>query len=67
MKCNQCQCEMVKDCNVTVEGVLYGLKIKKKKKKGLFSKVSAKPKAAVCPNCGYVAFYIENYKGFKGD
>jgi hypothetical protein len=57
---------MVKDCKVTVEeGVLYGLK--RKKKKGLFSKVSAKPKAAICPICGYVALYIENYKGFKGE
>jgi hypothetical protein len=57
---------MVKDCKVTVEeGVLYGLKIKKKK--GLFSKVSAKPKAAICPICVYVALYIENYKGFKGE
>lgn len=64
MKCNQCQYEMVRDCNVNVEGGMYGIKINKKKK-GLFNKVSAKPKAAVCSNCGYVAFYIDEYKEFS--
>jgi hypothetical protein len=63
MKCNQCQTEMVGDCQVSVEGGLYGIKISKKGK-GLFKKVSAKPKAAVCPNCGYVAFYVNEYKQF---
>lgn len=55
---------MVTDCGVNVEGVMYGIKIFKKSK-GLFNKVSEKPKASVCPNCGYVAFYIDNYKKFK--
>jgi len=55
---------MVTDCGVNVEGVMYGIKIFKKSK-GLFNKVSEKPKACVCPNCGYVAFYIDNYKKFK--
>lgn len=64
MKCNQCQSEMVKDCGVQVEGGMYGVKIVKKGK-GLFNKVSEKTKAAVCPNCGYVALYIDNYKDFK--
>lgn len=64
MKCNQCQIEMIKDCGVNVEGVMYGIKIFKKNK-GLFSKVSEKIKASVCPTCGYVALYIDNYKKFK--
>lgn len=55
---------MMKDCGVNVEGGMYGIKIFKKSK-GLFNKVSDKTKAAVCPNCGYVALYIENYKQFK--
>jgi hypothetical protein len=55
---------MIKDCKVTVEGGMYGMKISKKGK-GLFNNVSAKPKAAVCPSCGYVAFYIEQYKDFS--
>jgi hypothetical protein len=63
MKCNHCQTEMVSDCQVSVEGDFYGIKISKKGK-GLFKKVSAKPKAAVCPNCGYVAFYVNEYKQF---
>ncbi|WP_246943530.1 nucleic acid-binding protein [Bacillus pinisoli] len=64
MKCHQCQTEMVRDCNVTVEGGMYGIKISKKRK-GLFNKVSAKTKAAVCSSCGYVALYIDEYNDFR--
>ena len=64
LKCNQCQSEMITDCGVSVEADTYGLRIFKKSK-GLFNKVSGKPKASVCPNCGYLAFYIENFKEFK--
>ncbi|MCM3387858.1 nucleic acid-binding protein [Ureibacillus chungkukjangi] len=63
MNCNHCQSELIKNCEVNVEGGLYGVKIIKKKK-GLFNNVSEKTKAAVCPSCGYVAFYIDNYKEF---
>ncbi|THE11628.1 nucleic acid-binding protein [Bacillus timonensis] len=63
MKCYQCDIKMILDCNVKVEGVMYGIKISKKGK-GLFNNISAKPKAAVCPNCGYVSFYIDDYKKF---
>ena len=62
--CNQCQTEMIDDCKVTVEGDISGIKITQKGK-GLFNKVSAKPKASVCPNCGFVALYIDNFKEFK--
>jgi predicted nucleic-acid-binding Zn-ribbon protein len=54
---------MVKDCKVNVEYDTSGIRISKKGK-GLFKKVSAKSKAAVCSNCGYVAFYIDEYKEF---
>lgn len=63
MKCSQCQTEMVGDCKVNVEGELNGIKISKKGT-GFFNKVSAKTKAAVCPNCGYIAFYVDEYKEF---
>jgi hypothetical protein len=62
--CNQCQTEMIDDCKVTVEGDLSGIKISQKRK-GLFNNVSAKPKASVCPNCGYVALYIDEFNKFK--
>ena len=55
---------MVKDCGVFVDGGIDGIYIFKKRK-GLFNKVYEKTKASVCPNCGYVAFYIDNYKEFK--
>jgi uncharacterized protein (DUF2225 family) len=61
MKCNQCQTDMIKDCDVDTG---YGIKIKKKKK-GFLNIASAVPNAAVCPNCGYVAFYIDEYREFS--
>ncbi|MBS4537099.1 nucleic acid-binding protein [Clostridium sp. D2Q-11] len=61
--CIHCQTEMIEDCSVNVEGGMYGIKIKKKSK-GFLNSISAKPKAAVCPNCGYVALYIDEYKEF---
>ena len=59
--CNQCQTEMIDDCKVNVQGGMYGIKVSQKK--GLFSS-SANPKASVCPNCGYVAFYIDEFREF---
>lgn len=62
--CNQCQTQMVEDCQVSVEGGMYGIKISLKGK-GVFNNISAKPKASVCPNCGYVAFYIDGFRKFN--
>ncbi|REB05588.1 nucleic acid-binding protein [Sporosarcina sp. BI001-red] len=62
--CNQCQTEMIENCRVSVEGGMYGIKVIQKGK-GVFNNVSAKPKAAVCPNCGYVAFYINEFRKFN--
>lgn len=63
--CSHCQSEMIIDCKVNVEGGMYGIKISKKRS-GLFNKTSAKPKAAVCPKCGYVALYIDEFESFRG-
>ncbi|WP_374723397.1 hypothetical protein [Calidifontibacillus erzurumensis] len=62
--CNQCQTEMINDCRVTVEADISGIKITQKGK-GLFNNVSAKLKASVCPNCGYVALYVDDFNKFK--
>ena len=62
--CHQCQTEMIEDCKVTVEGAMYGIKISQKRK-GIFKRTSAIPRAAVCPSCGYVALYIDEYREFK--
>ncbi len=51
------------NCSIKVEGVMYGIKIKKKNK-GLLNSVTATPKAAVCPNCGCIVMYIEEYKSY---
>ena len=57
MKCNQCQSEMIEECKVNIQGRIYRMKISKKAKR-LFDNVSVKPKAVGCPNCDYVAFYM---------
>ena len=61
--CSECQTEMIGNCKVNVEGAFYGITIEKKRK-GLFSNVSAKLKVAVCTNCGNIVFYIDEYKDF---
>jgi len=62
--CNQCQTEMIDDLTINVEYDTPGIRITKKVK-GLFNNISAKPKAAVCPNCGCLIFYIDEYKKFS--
>ena len=62
--CQHCQGEMILDCKINGEGGMYGIKITKKND-GLFNNVTEKPKAAVCPNCGSVALYIDDYDKFK--
>ncbi|MDR7071549.1 nucleic acid-binding protein [Fictibacillus barbaricus] len=62
--CSQCQTEMIADCEVTVQRAMYGIKISQKRK-GFFNNVSAVPKSAVCPNCGNVILYIDEFKAFK--
>jgi len=57
---------MFTNCDVQVKGAMYGIKIIKRGK-GLFNSVSEQTKAAVCPNCGYVVFYIEDYKKFNSN
>ena len=59
--CNQCQTEMIDDCRVESFG---GITISKKGKGFIFNTEYGTPKAAVCPNCGCVVFYIDNYKDF---
>ncbi|WKA56679.1 nucleic acid-binding protein [Planococcus shixiaomingii] len=61
--CHQCQTDMIGNCKVSIEGAMYGIKISRKGQ-GLFQKAAAKPQAAVCPNCGYVALYIEEPEQF---
>lgn len=52
MKCLSCGCTEFEECDVKVEGKLYGVVIKSKKKKG-------KLKAVVCKNCKMVYFKLD--------
>lgn len=61
--CAKCKIEMVGNCNVTAYG--NNKVMVSKKTKGFFIDVYDDVKAAVCPTCGCVAFYIENFKSFS--
>ena len=56
-KCVRCECDMVANYDVKVEGGAYGLKITKP---GLFKSSLGKIRVAVCPKCGYLEFYLED-------
>ena len=56
-KCIHCDIEMLEDFDVKVEGKAYGLKITKP---GIFKGNLGKVHSAVCPNCGYIEFYLED-------
>lgn len=57
---------MVSGFDLKVDGAAYGVSIKKRGK-GLFNNKYAVPKAAICPDCGSVTFYVENPKSFIED
>ncbi|WP_332647058.1 nucleic acid-binding protein [Lysinibacillus sp. 54212] len=59
--CSQCKSQMIEDCEVRS---VYGVEILKKRK-GFFRSIRSKPFAAVCPTCGYVALYVENYESYN--
>lgn len=56
-KCIRCDVEMLEDYDVKVEGGVYGLKITKP---GIFKDNLGKVHASVCPECGYLEFYLED-------
>ena len=55
-KCLRCNSEMKEDYDVKVEGAAYGLKITKP---DIFKENLGKVHVAVCSNCGYLEFYLE--------
>ncbi len=62
--CSQCQTEMIEDLAVAVEYDLSGITIRQKRE-GFFKSITAKAKAAVCPNCGNLLFYVDDYAKFS--
>ena len=61
-KCIRCKCEMRENYDVKVEGGAYGLKITKQ---GIFKDNLGKVRVAVCPECGYLEFYLEDTSKLK--
>ena len=61
-KCLRCNCNMIENYDVKVQGGAYGLKITKQ---GIFKDNLGKVHAAVCPECGYLEFYLEDTKKIK--
>ncbi|PGM59544.1 nucleic acid-binding protein [Bacillus sp. AFS053548] len=63
--CNQCKTEMIENCNINIDS-FNGFEIKiSQKGKRFFNNISVSPKAAVCPNCGLVALYIDEFNKFR--
>ncbi len=56
-QCIHCGIEMAESLDIKVEGGAYGLKITKP---GVFRESIGKVRAAVCPRCGYIEFYLED-------
>ena len=61
-KCIRCDVKMIEDYDVKVEGGAYGLKITKP---GIFKDKLGKVHASVCPECGYLEFYLEDTAKIK--
>lgn len=60
--CIRCECEMIENFDVKVEGAAYGLKITQQ---GIFKDNLGKVYAAVCPECGYLEFYLKDVSKIK--
>lgn len=53
---------MIENFDVKVEGAAYGLKITQQ---GIFKDNLGKVYAAVCPECGYLEFYLKDVSKIK--
>lgn len=60
--CIRCECAMIENFDVKVEGAAYGLKITQQ---GIFKDNLGKVHAAVCPSCGYLELYLEDVSKIK--
>lgn len=56
--CLRCRTEMAENFYVRVKGAPYGVEISADKHWLLASDILGEPKAAVCPNCGEISFYL---------
>ena len=60
--CIRCECAMIENFDVKVEGAAYGLKITQQ---GIFKDNLGKVHAAVCRECGYLEFYLKDVSKMK--
>ena len=61
-KCLRCESVMVEDLKVMVTNGGYGVDVREK---GMFKSSLGKIKCSVCPECGYVATYIDDPENIK--
>ena len=59
--CKQCNSEMIEGFNVKMDGAGYGIKIVKTDEVIIPISIG-KIKACICPKCGEVSLYIDNFK-----
>ena len=62
-KCIRCGVEMVEGCAVRQSDSACGIVIMENER--FFAKQIGRVKAAVCPECGEVSFYLENTEKLK--
>jgi len=62
--CSQCETRMIKNLYVGVETGMYHFAVKQKRR-GFMNNVSERLHAAVCPNCGNVALYVQHPAEFQ--
>lgn len=61
-KCLRCDTVMKEDYRVSVQGANYGIVVTQP---GFFQKTVGKVRVVVCPNCGYLEFYLEDTDKIK--
>ena len=62
-KCIRCGAEMKEGCGVRQSDSACGIVIAESER--LFAATLGKVRAAVCPECGEVSFYLENVEKLK--
>ncbi|MEG0330071.1 MAG: hypothetical protein RR537_05680 [Longicatena sp.] len=61
--CIRCQSEMVEDYGLKIESFSAGVApVKLSRGQGVLSESVGNIKLAICPNCGEISLYIEDYK-----
>lgn len=66
-KCYRCGSTMLEECGLKICSVMTGVApVLLSKGQGIMSEELGKVKVAVCPKCGEISLYTDNYKVLEG-